>query len=53
MKNEQIEQIARQAEAGELVSVLVTRAMPNASESEIDAAINAVYDAMQYGEDVK
>lgn len=53
MNTELINKLARKAEAGEMVSSLVTRAMPHASENEIDAVINAVYDAMEYGEDVK
>jgi hypothetical protein len=48
-----LEDIVKKAEAGEMVSSLVTHAMPDASEKEIDDAINAVYDAMEYGEEVK
>lgn len=46
-------QVKRAAEVGEnggSVTLAVIRAMPSASEADIDREINRVYDSMEYSE---
>jgi hypothetical protein len=43
-----LKQIVRLAENGKSVSLLVCKALPQASESEIDNAIESVYDFMEF-----
>jgi hypothetical protein len=50
MTERQFKSILRKAESGQFVSQLVMRALPKATESEIDEALNRVYDAIEYPE---
>jgi hypothetical protein len=43
-----LKQIIRLAENGNSVTLLVCKALPQASESEIDNAIESVYDSMEF-----
>jgi len=43
-----LKQIIRLAENGNSVTLLVCKALPQASESEIDNAIETVYDSMEF-----
>jgi len=43
-----LKQIIRLAENGNSVTLLVCKALPQANESEIDNAIETVYDSMEF-----
>jgi hypothetical protein len=43
-----LKKIIRLAENGNSVTLLVCKALPQASESEIDNAIESVYDSMEF-----
>jgi hypothetical protein len=43
-----LKQIIRLAENGNSVTLLVCQALPQASETEIDNAIESVYDSMEF-----
>lgn len=44
----QFSRICRLAESGEMVSLLVQRAMPNSPEIAIDKEISRIYDAIEF-----